>query len=114
MKTRALWVALIILAVLTPLGLWLPERVKTGDAWGEWSAEEVNRQIGYVPEGMARTADRWSAPIPDYAPRGWENRPFSHLSAAYVGSALLGVGVCAALAWALGRWLSRKEDPRAT
>ena len=111
---RGLWIALIVLAVLTPLGLWLPERLKAGGAWGEWSAEDVGKQIGYVPEGMARTAHRWQAPAPDYAPRGWEDRPLSRLSIAYIASAFLGIGVCAALAWALGRWLSRKESPRVT
>ena len=116
---RELWIALIVLAVLTPLGLWLPERLKAGGAWGEWGPQEVGKQVGHVPEGMARTADRlpgqgWHAPAPDYAPKGWEDRPLSHLSAAYIGSAFIGIAVCAAVAWALGRWLSRKESRRAT
>jgi hypothetical protein len=114
MRTRTLWIALIVLAVLTPLGLWLPERLRAGGAWGEWGPEEVGKQVGHVPEGMARTAERWQAPAPDYAPRGWEDRPLSRLSIAYIASAFIGIAVCAALAWALGLWLSHKEGRRAT
>jgi len=110
---RRLWIGLLVLALLTPLGLWLPHRLRAGDAWGEWSTEQVGKQLGHVPEGMARTADRWHAPMPDYAPKGWEKRSLFHLSVAYIGSALIGAAVCGVLAWALGRWLSRKEKARA-
>jgi hypothetical protein len=111
--THRLWIALGLLALLTPLGLWLPQRLKAGDAWGEWGPEQVSKQVGFVPEGMSRSSDRWHAPMPDYAPKGWEKRSLFHLSVAYIGSALIGVAACAALAWALGRWLSRKEKARA-
>ncbi len=114
MTFRRLWIGLLILAALTPLGLWLPARMGAGEAWGEWSPQEVGRQLGRVPAGMARLAERWHAPVPDYAPAGWENRPLSHLSIAYIGSALLGIAVCAGLAWLLGRWLSRREDAGVT
>lgn len=113
MKLRRLWLVLGVLAVLTPLGLWLPQRLGAGDAWGEWGPEEVGRQVGFIPRGLARLADLWRAPAPDYAPPGWEGRPFSHLSLAYIGSAVVGLGICAGLAWALGRWLTRRERSRA-
>jgi hypothetical protein len=109
MRTRALWVVVALLAVLTPLGLWLPQRLGAREAWGEWAPEEVGRQLGFVPRGLGRLADLWKAPIPDYAPRGWEARPFLQQGLAYVFSALLGIAVCAAAIWVLGRVIARRE-----
>ena len=37
--TSKLWLGVIILAFLSPLGLLLPEYFKAGDAWGEWGAD---------------------------------------------------------------------------
>jgi hypothetical protein len=113
MKTRRLWLILVVLALLTPLGLWLPERLGAGDAWGEWSPEDLGEQIGFIPRELGRLAGLWRAPIPDYAPVGWEERSFGLKSGAYVTSALLGIGVCGLIIWALGRWLVRRERTRA-
>ena len=113
MTPRRLWLILLVLAVLTPLGLWLPARFHAGDTWGEWSPRTVRDRAGFVPEGMAREAERWSAPAPDYAPRGWEARPLRHLGLAYLASALAGLAICGAALWLLGRWLTKKEAPRA-
>lgn len=113
MKTRRLWIIVVVLAALTPLGLWLPERLRAGDAWGEWGPEDLAEQRGFVPRGMEGVANLWRAPAPDYAPPGWEEKPFGLQSAAYVGSALLGLALCGGAIWALGRWLARKEEARA-
>jgi hypothetical protein len=109
MTKRRLWAIVIILAVLTPIGLWLPERLGAGDAWGEWGAEDLGEQVGFIPPGLARLSDWWKAPAPDYAPPGWEDRPFAVQSAAYIASALLGIAVCAFAVWLLGRWLAKNE-----
>ena len=113
MNTRRLWIILIVLAALTPLGLWLPMRLGAADAWGEWSPEDLGEQIGFVPRGLARLANLWRAPVPDYAPAGWEDKPFGLQSAAYVASALIGIAVCGLMIWLLGRWLTGKEQSRA-
>lgn len=49
---KKLWIGLIILALLTPLGIILPEKFKAGGAWGEWGPEALEKLIGYVPAGL--------------------------------------------------------------
>ena len=110
MSTRRLWIIVILLALLTPLGIWLPQRLRAGGAWGEWAPEDLEGQVGFLPRGLA---DLWDAPAPDYAPPGWEGRPFALQGAAYIASALAGLAMCGAIIWLLGRWLARKEKVRA-
>jgi hypothetical protein len=113
MTARRLWIIVLVLAVLTPVGLWLPAHFGAGGAWGEWGPEELGKQVGFVPRGLARIADLWKAPAPDYAPPGWEGRPLAHQSAAYIASALVGLLITAFVIYALGRWLARRETAHA-
>jgi cobalt/nickel transport system permease protein len=85
-------VALILLAA--PLGL-----LATGDAWGEWGAEDVNARIGYVPSGMHRYEGIWRAPFPDYAPV-WipADASFFQQAVAYILSAVIAIGLLMILA----------------
>ncbi len=110
MTARRLWIIVAVLAILTPIGLWLPERLGAGDAWGEWGAEDLVERIGFIPRGMARIAQLWKAPAPDYGPTGWEERPLYARGAAYVVSALVGIAVCGLAVWLLGRWLAKREE----
>ena len=89
--TRKLWIGLGALIVLSPLGLILPARFGAGTAWGEWSAEELRKLVGYVPKGMSAG---WNAPLPDYVARGRENAPcaFSGLVVHRIGGDRSGVG----------------------
>jgi hypothetical protein len=103
MKRRKLWIALGALALLTPLGLWLPERFGGGPAWGEWSVDEIKRLVGYVPAGMKKYSELWQAPLPDYS------APRVSPSAGYLLSGLVGAGATAALALVLGRALTRRK-----
>jgi hypothetical protein len=64
---KKLWIGLLILALLAPLGILLPEKFRAGGAWGEWGPGELERLIGYMPEGLKRLADLWKAPFPDYS-----------------------------------------------
>ena len=104
MKSKVLWIALLGLVLLSPLGLWLPEKLGAGSAWGEWSKEEMRKMVGYVPKGMDRDSDRWRAPLPDYEALG--TRP----AVGYILSGLAGVAVTAALVLLLGRVLVRREQ----
>ena len=106
---RKLWIALIVLALASPLGLYLPSILKAGSAWGEWGVDEVKRMIGYAPAGMEQTAGAWKAPIPNYRLPGQENAPLSHLSLSYVLSALIGMAACSGGAYALARWLRGRK-----
>jgi cobalt/nickel transport system permease protein len=90
---------LAVLMVLTPLGL-----LTAGTAWGEWSAEDfADAQIraeiaaasgGHAPpaappEGLARLAAFWTAPIPDYAPPFLKSETFGYVVSAIVGTGLI-------------------------
>ena len=108
-KYRPFWIAVLVMALASPLGLHLPDLVGAGAAWGEWSLEEVARMVGYAPSGMERLADLWRAPIPDYALSGQKETPRFHRSLSYILSALLGVGLCGGTAFVVTRWLTRKE-----
>ena len=111
---RRLWIALAILALLSPLGLILPRIMNAGAAWGEWGVDEIKQMIGYAPRGMERTADLWRAPLSDYALPGQENALLSHLSLSYVLSAFLGISVCGGGGYLLSRWLTgSRPAPRA-
>lgn len=109
MKINAkLWIGMAILVVLCPLGLLLPERFKAGSAWGEWSTEEVQKLVGYVPHGLAKLSPLWNAPMPDYTFKGWKEKGLPHLSFAYIISALAGIALVSVLAWLIGKMLAKK------
>jgi len=95
-------VALLILTVLAPLGIYLPEKLQAGDAWGEWSPEDLSQEIGYVPQGMEKLANTWQAPLADYS-AGTLN-PYL----AYILSALLGVVLTGCLVFLLSKVISRR------
>jgi cobalt/nickel transport system permease protein len=109
--TRPLWIGLALLMLLTPLGL-----LATGTAWGEWGAEdfadparraEIAAASGNQappaapPQGLARLASVWTAPIPDYAPPFLKSAAFG-----YVMSALVGCGLIILMSMLIG-WLTR-------
>lgn len=77
---------LITLSLLTPLGLFA-----TGTAFGEWGIGEVKALIGYVPFGMAKTADLWSALMPDYSLPDIFHLGKISASVGYILSALVGI-----------------------
>jgi cobalt/nickel transport protein len=106
---RRLWIALLVLALLSPIGLYLPSVLKAGAAWGEWGLDEIRQMLGYTPAGMEKTADLWKAPLPDYALPGQEGAPLSRLSLSYILSAFLGMGSCAGGAYLIGRWLAHRK-----
>lgn len=102
---RKIAFALVLLGLLAPLGLLLPDYLHSGAAWGEWSRDEIRALVGYVPAKMARTGDTWKAPVPDYALP--EQKKGITLS--YAGSALLGMAVVGGVTLAIGRLLARRE-----
>jgi len=107
--TRALWIGLLVLAVLTPLGLLLPHWLHGGTAWGEWSPQEVKERTGSVPEGMARQGEAYKAPLSDYAAPRRGPHSLAHQSAWYMLAGIAGMAVVVGLMLLLGRWLTRHE-----
>lgn len=100
-----LWIGIAILILLAPVGLILPEIFNAGGAWGEWGADEIKDIIGYIPGGLKKLSDLWSAPFTEYAFTGWDKGIKSYI--AYIIAGLLGVAAVAAAAYLLGYLLKR-------
>jgi len=110
MKTiTKLWILIVTLAILAPLGLIIPRHFKAGAAWGEWGMDEMKISAGYIPAGLAKFAALWNSPLPDYGFRGWESKPLPALSIAYVISALAGIAITIGVIFLLGKFLSKKD-----
>ncbi|MHC9538533.1 MAG: PDGLE domain-containing protein [Vulcanimicrobiota bacterium] len=108
--TKKLQTGLIILILLTPLGLLLPALSGAGDAWGEWSSEELGKMLGYVPAGVSRLSSLWKAPLADYSLQGQQSAPPHLQGALYIISAILGAAVAAGVIVLIGRFFTRNED----
>lgn len=92
------WIALIALALLTPLGLLAP-----GTAWGEWGREGLAQLgLGYIPAGFDRFSTVWSAPLAGYDLPALNNPTVTYIISAVAGVALV-VAVLLALSWLLER-----------
>jgi len=110
-----LGIALVVLIVLTPLGLYLPRLFHAGGAWGEWGAQDVPAQItretggpGYLPHGLEHLSRLWKAPLAGYGLPGQEGAPLWQLSLVYAGTALLGVLILVLLLLGLRRLARRR------
>jgi cobalt/nickel transport protein len=105
---KRLWVGLLVMALLTPLGIYLPERFKAGDAWGEWGTDRLQELLGYVPEGLRKMAEFWKAPVPDYN-FGGENAAFGVQVISYIMSGIIGIAVAALLIYLITKLLVKHE-----
>ena len=105
---RGLWAAILAMALLSPLGLYLPELMRAGAAWGEWGLEKIQKIAGFVPEGMKRLARIWKAPLSDYAVPG-QSRGLAGESWGYVLTGIIGVAVTAGVMYLLVKLLGRKN-----
>jgi cobalt/nickel transport system permease protein len=77
-KLRKIWIAVAILVFLTPLGLLAP-----GTAWGEWSSQQLTGiGLGFVPAGLQKWENLWSAIFADYSIPGIGEKTGYILSAA--------------------------------
>lgn len=89
-KFRKLWLAVGALIVLCPLGL-----IAGGTAFGEWGLDEIGLEAGFIPAGLAQTANLWHhAPLADYGVAGLNNT-FMQSAGGYILSAAAGVALVA-------------------
>lgn len=105
---KRLWLGLVIMALLSPLGIILPQIFNSENAWGEWSTETLLKLIGYVPDGLKRYADIWKAPIAGYN-LGGEGSSLAVRVISYVFSALIGIVIVAAFSYLVSRLFSKNE-----
>ncbi|MEN6318081.1 MAG: PDGLE domain-containing protein [Syntrophaceae bacterium] len=105
---KKLWLGLFIMALLSPIGIILPAKFGAGDAWGEWGIDTLEKLIGYVPEGLRRTADIWSAPISDYNFSG-DNAVLSAKVLSYIVSAIIGIILASIIIFIISKILFKHE-----
>lgn len=106
--TKKLWIGLVVLALLAPLGIIVPHVFNAEDAWGEWGTDTLQKVLGYVPEGLKRTADLWRAPVPDYN-LGSEDASLGAQSCSYILSAFIGIVLAAGVIFGVSKALVKKE-----
>lgn len=93
-RLDGLAIGLVALLALAPLGL-----LAHGEAWGEWSAEEIARRAGYTPARMAAIeAHGWKGFLPDYL--GDQGPLF------YIAAGACGVLLIMAAFWIMWRFLA--------
>ena len=101
-KLRKLWVALLVLAVISPLGLLAP-----GTAWGEWGTEELTKMgLKSIPKGIAQLSGIWGAPL-----QGYNLSALGHANLGYILSALVGILVVSVITWLCTRILTIGSKP---
>jgi cobalt/nickel transport protein len=105
---KKLWMGLFILTLLTPLGVILPEKFKAGSAWGEWGPEEIEKFLGYVPEGLKRLSELWKAPVPDYN-FGGEGASMTVQVISYIASGLIGILAVALVIYLISKAIVKNE-----
>jgi hypothetical protein len=103
---KKLWIGLLVMALLTPLGILLPEKFNAENAWGEWGTEKLEKLLGYVPEGLRKLTDIWKAPVPDYN-FGGEAASKVVQVISYIASGLIGIGACALVVFMISRLIVR-------
>jgi cobalt/nickel transport system permease protein len=96
---RWLWAGVGVLLVLAPVGALAP-----GTAWGEWSTEELQSLVGYVPGNFEKLGALWKAALPDYMTPGIGNNLLG-----YFVAGVIGVLLCAGVAWGLAGLLGRRR-----
>ncbi len=113
MKTLSkLWIGIAFLAVITPLGLYVPYKLNSKSAWGEWSAQEIKMLVGYIPGELEKVSGVWKAPVSGYGAHGWFGKDAAHRGFGYFLSGIIGIAACVGIAFIIGKILSKKEKKR--
>ena len=98
MRYRKGWIAVALLALLSPLGL-----LAVGGAWGEWDIATIQEKIGFRPRGMEKAVrEAPAAPIPDYEVPGLPEEGAGPGIGTII-SALIGAGLTAGSALLIAR-----------
>jgi len=104
---KRLLIVFVILILLVPIGL-----LAAGTAYGEWSADELQQLIGYVPEGYSKLSGLWHAPMQDYSVPGADT--FFSQSLAYYLAAIIGACFGGAVLFLIGKAVTRNTEERSS
>ena len=104
---KKIWIGLFIMALLTPLGMLLPKLFRSGDAWGEWGTNTLEKLLGYVPEGLRKYAGFWKAPVQDYN-LGGEESSMAVQVISYIASGIIGILIVALVIHLISKLVIKK------
>lgn len=97
-------VGIMVVALLTPLGL-----LASGTAWGEWSGEALQAQLGFVPSGLERLGSFWNRVLfPHYA-MGGLNQTFWQQAFGYILSAFFALLVIGIIGFVIQRFVRKSQ-----
>ena len=96
------------MALLTPLGILLPEGFNAGEAWGEWGVDKLEKLIGYIPAELGRLVSLWKAPLPDYSVVNENASPLVQ-ALSYIMSGLLGILIVGAVVYVISRFMVKRS-----
>ena len=105
---KRLWTGLFIMALISPLGILLPEYFNSNDAWGEWGTETLEKLLGFVPEGLRKYADLWQAPVADYN-FGGDDPSMTVQVLSYIASGILGIVAVVLVIYLISKIMVRNE-----
>lgn len=88
MKNYKIYIALFVVLLFVPLGL-----ISENPAWGEWSGEEFEAMLGFIPHSIATSTSLVAPILPDYSMESVGS------VASYYLSAIIGVAICMAAIW---------------
>ena len=107
-RIRTLGTAYVAIAIISPIGLIAP-----GFAYGEGSPDDLQNELGYVPQGLQDVSGIFSAPFKNYnVPLPFfnaEDAPMWHTAIGYEVAGLIGILVLGAILWGIGSAVRRKE-----
>jgi hypothetical protein len=105
---KKLWIGLLVMALLTPLGIILPRLFDAGAAWGEWGVDKLEQLLGYAPQGLKKLSDAWKAPVPNYN-FGGKDASMTVQIISYVVSGILGVLAVGLLVFLISRFMTKND-----
>ncbi|MCK9417755.1 MAG: PDGLE domain-containing protein [Nitrospirae bacterium] len=108
---KKLWIGIGILALLSPLGLIIPQWFGSEGAWGEWGSDTIEKMVGFMPQGMKRLAQKWEAPMMGYAVPG-QGRGLTGESFGYIITGIIGIALTSGLMFLIAKALIRKKNGR--
>lgn len=107
--TKKLWIGIGVLALLSPLGLIIPQWFRSEGAWGEWGPDTIEKMVGFMPQGMKRLAQQWKAPMAGYTVPG-QGKGIAGESFGYIITGIIGIALAAGLMLLIAKLIVRKKN----